>query len=263
MQPRRNPADAYRAGFPSSQEAEQYMTGLLDRLVGSTGVITADVVHGEVEDTLVHETRKHDVGWVVMSTHGGSGVRGAPMGDMAGALLRRARVPVLAIGPHGMSGAMSRGDSTVSSEVTNVLVALEGSTPAESVLPPAQELARICGARITLLHVVTDARAGPGRAIIPGRSTAPASQGKEMAAYLDGFVEPLVDAGIEADRRLMRAADVAGGIIRAAGEAGADVIAMVTHTHKPETAGLGTASAGVVQRSRLPVLLIQPATQRS
>jgi nucleotide-binding universal stress UspA family protein len=77
---------------------------------------------------------------IVMSTHGRSGIRSWVFGSVTGKILNTSPVPVLVIRPEdaGNSGFEKWTDITI-------IVPLDGSTVAESVLPHVQELGKQIG----------------------------------------------------------------------------------------------------------------------
>jgi len=254
-------SDAYRYEFDTMDEAEMYMSGMLDRLrLSAAGLATADIVRGDVIETLLRDLSRRDIGLVVMTTHGSGGPRGALMGGVALAIVRDSRTPLIIAGPAVPGWGIARGDDgpILDIEVANIMVTLDGSEPAESVLPQATDLARAFGARLTLVAVVREldpvsARAGNVTPI------GPSPREREMANYLDALSERLTIDGVPANRRLVRSDDIAGAILRAASEEDADIIAMTTHsagsTARPD---LGVVPAAVMSSARLPVLLCRP-----
>jgi nucleotide-binding universal stress UspA family protein len=256
------PVDAYRYEFQSMDDAEAYLSSLLDRLQSSApGVITADIMRGKIVETLVHEIRKRDVGLVVMTTHGTGGLRGALMGSVATQLVREANTPMLVAGPAFTAGT-TRGaaDTILDVEVANILVALDGTEASSRILPHATRLGRLFGARLTLISVVPEAILGSS---LPGAAAAstlgPAPREIELGLFLDRTAEQLIQSGLPANRRLVRADDVAGAILRSAAEEDADIIAMTTHARSPVMrAVLGSVAAAVVAAARTPVLLYRP-----
>ena len=141
-------------------------------------------------------------------------------------------------------------------ELKKVLVPVDGSPVAETILPFIEEIGGPLDMEIILrvvpltsLEVVAMARkVGPGDPIV-----------KELEAQ--GYLEPLVEAlkakGIRAGGRV-RIGDPATEIVAAAKEIGADVIAMTTHGRS----GLGrllfgSVAEAVLRASPIPVFLMR------
>jgi nucleotide-binding universal stress UspA family protein len=89
----------------------------------------------------------------------------------------------------------------------NIAIALDGSGDAEAAIPRAVRLARVHGARLTLLSVEP-------------------AEGGEMEAYLDALADRLDAPDLHVSRRRIRSRDTAGSLVRAASEENADAIAI-------------------------------------
>lgn len=243
--------------------AELYMGGLLDRLGGgAVDVVSADVLRGEVLETLKHELHKRDVTCIVMTTHARSGVRSALMGGVATRLVHESRIPVLLCGPLLESPGPTAGTAAMPDvEIGNIVVALDGSPAAEAVLPHAIGLAGNFATRVTLLAVTPGSESAYDDTGMPASASRETSmRGAELSAYLVGTIERLARPGLQLSRELIRSNDVAAAITRFAADAGADLIAMTTHGRGPAARVLlGSVSAAVVESARLPVLLYRPA----
>ncbi|MBI4312497.1 MAG: universal stress protein [Chloroflexi bacterium] len=134
-----------------------------------------------------------------------------------------------------------------------IVVPLDGSKLAESVLPVVVTLAETLGMEIMLLHVFPS----NGQAV---RTPTP-SQRKATEAisdYLQGVVQQLSGQGVKVGWRVTSGAPVED-IIRYANEAPADLIAMSTHgTSGDSRTPMGSIAAAVLERQTRPVLLIKP-----
>ena len=145
----------------------------------------------------------------------------------------------------------------------NILVPLDGSPRAERILPHVEGLALSGGSKVTLLQVVEadiPGGAGPFSELTRHRQEI-ARLTEEGAAYLMSIKERLEQQGIKVVTRIFYG-PVAGAIIAAAEEEGADLIAMTSHGR----GGLsrvfyGSVSAGVLQRIDRPLLLIRSRRQ--
>jgi nucleotide-binding universal stress UspA family protein len=142
---------------------------------------------------------------------------------------------------------------------THLLVPLDGSALAESILPLAQSLALKLHARVTLLHVVEPA----APATIHGELHL--SNAQDADAYLARIVAQFRAVGIAADRHVDLAAhnDVARVIFEHGGELRADLILLTSHG----ASGLreilfGSIAQQVLQSGKIPVLIIRPEIAR-
>lgn len=109
------------------------------------------VLTGSVADALVGEVGDRRIGLVVLSTHGRGPLSRIWMGSVADRVVRSSPSPVLAIRPQEEPEPLGLERPF---EVKHVLVPLDGSEVGDAVLEHAAQLARLFGARITLLSVV-------------------------------------------------------------------------------------------------------------
>ncbi len=139
----------------------------------------------------------------------------------------------------------------------HLLVPLDGSRLAETVLPAAAELAARMGAELTLLHVVESE--APARVHGERHLTVRG----EAAAYLDEARGWLAGRGVSAGTRVEESpGDVAERIGREAAGIGADLVALCTHGGRGVRGLLfGRVAQQVLARGRIPVFLLPPSPQ--
>jgi len=142
----------------------------------------------------------------------------------------------------------------------HLLVPLDGSTLAETVLPTVSYLARTLGAMVTLVHVI-ERDASPQ---IHGERhlTEPA----EAASYLDEIAARALPAGIAVERHVhtSEVGNVARSIVEHVGELAPDLIVMCTHGSGGLRGWLfGSIAQQVIAMGTTPVLLIQPAEENA
>jgi len=129
----------------------------------------------------------------------------------------------------------------------HLLVPIDATRASESILPYVTDLARRLGARVTLLTVAsTEAGAAPRPA-------------GEIEARLEELAAELRRPGIDV-HTVTTKGDPAVGIIAAAGEHGADAIAMSTHSRRGvDRIMSGSIAEQVLRRANVPVLLLRAA----
>lgn len=135
-----------------------------------------------------------------------------------------------------------------------VLVPLDGSSLAESVLPAVAYLIEVCGAEVTLLHLVESN--APQQVHGERHLSAP----DEAQRYLDDLARRLPHtAPIAAHVHTAEVDDVARAIVAHANELGSDLIVMCTHGRGGlRTWLVGNIAQQVVGLGDTPVLLIHP-----
>jgi nucleotide-binding universal stress UspA family protein len=144
-----------------------------------------------------------------------------------------------------------------------ILVPLDGSRLAESILPYVEELARLGDATIIFLQVVDLPHSvgipkGEAYDAMPHMTTEEANRRvAEAQRYLDGLVERLRDQGIAA-RGLVEYGPVVATILRIAQEQSASLIGLASHGRGGHgDVYYGSVAAGVVQRVDRPLLIVR------
>jgi nucleotide-binding universal stress UspA family protein len=167
------------------------------------------------------------------------GLRRRPtLSAVAAEVLVESPVPVLVIGPEA---DVSRG-----LPLSELVVALDGSSESEQVLPLAVDWAQDLKLRLMLAGVVSDDAGGPD------------SHTAERA-YLQGHVERVSDRVRDATAELIEAVDPATGLYAELERREDAVIAMSTHGRSGvDGRPLGSVSLGVLLRSPRAVLFLRP-----
>jgi nucleotide-binding universal stress UspA family protein len=78
-----------------SNDAQQYVAGMVKRLEGEGFTVTSDVRVGPVAQAILDDVQEGDL--IVMGSHGRSGLRRWVLGSVAEEVLRHAKVPVLMV----------------------------------------------------------------------------------------------------------------------------------------------------------------------
>jgi nucleotide-binding universal stress UspA family protein len=141
--------------------------------------------------------------------------------------------------------------------IREILVPLDGSALAESVLPAASALAKAFGARIKLLHIIEERP--PER--IHGEPHL--TDGDRAQAYLDEVARQPVFQGqaVEVHVHPTKRGDVAESVVDHAQEFGADLVVLSTHGKSGLRGFLfGRIALRALQHGTTPVLLINPTT---
>jgi|SRR5215469_18582080 len=109
---------------------------------------------GKISDALVEIITGNEIDFAVLGTHGRTGIRKLAMGSIAEEIFRRARCPVLSVGPH----VLQKPDRQA--EFQHILFATDFRPGSLAALPYAISLAEEDAAELTLLHVVDQPAAG-------------------------------------------------------------------------------------------------------
>lgn len=190
---------------------------------------------------LVEYARDNAGDLLCMSTHARGAVTEAVMGSVAFRVLRESRRPLLMVGPDQAPDWGPR--------VETLLVCLDGSSFAESILEPAAALAVELGARISLIQVFDPATDTPP----PGQDSAEWVYLRRMAGILER------DHGVQADWETLHGKDPGRALADYAGQTPGSVLAMTTHGRAGASRALmGSVAQGVCRHSPVPLLLQCP-----
>ena len=137
----------------------------------------------------------------------------------------------------------------------HILLPLDGSALAESVLPAAAYLARVFGAKITLIHIIEK----DGQAVVHGERHL--TQPAEAEAYLAQIRQRAFAPGTAVSLHVHESAmqDVAQGIVEHQDEFAPDLIVMCSHGRGGfRDLVFGSIAQQVITSGRVPVLLVRP-----
>ncbi len=223
-------------------EERSYVKEMVQRFSREAPVpVDGIVLEGDIAHRLVDHLKVTEADAVILTTHAREGVSRAWLGSVAESLIQDTTVPVLAL---RWDPDDPRPEPT---EVRHILVPLDGSALAESILDPAVDLAQAMGARITLVNVV---RSGL-------RTRARFADGER---YLRRAAQRLEDSGVECDILVTSSGKPADAICRVAREVEADLIAIATHGRAGVSrALLGSVALKVLHNTHLPLLVRRPA----
>lgn len=192
---------------------------------------------------------------IVMCTHGSGGLRGFLFGSIAQQVIARGNTPVLLIRPEESAG---RG----SFACRRLLVPLDGNAEHEQGLPVAADLARACGADLSLLFVVPTPGTLSGQeaatgVLLPNAMRAVLDLAQQDAAqYLVRHANALQSTGLTVKAAICRG-DPAAAITDGAAAVDADVIVLGTHGKAGMDAfWAGSIGPKISGRGKLPLLLV-------
>jgi nucleotide-binding universal stress UspA family protein len=142
----------------------------------------------------------------------------------------------------------------------HLLVTLDGSARAESVIPYAIDIGRSMGAQVTLLRIVDAATSGWGERGAIGKSVeAPTSSlhVEQARAYLERVADQIAARDVTAHAVVKQGAP-AKQIVTTAREVDADAIVMATHSRRGlNRLMFGSVAEAVLHESHLPILLVR------
>lgn len=228
-----------------------YLREWEERLADRGTDVDSRVIEGTpIADELAGYAEEVAADLIVMSSRGRSALARALLGSVSDEVVRKAPAPVLVIHP-----ADREREADTTGRVEHVLVALDGSKAGEAALGPAQELARATGARLSLIHVISDPTyLGPRITGLRPTHFEPELDG--AMDYLEGVAEMLRYEGLEAEPVIIRGDDVASAIAGVADEEDVDLVAVATHGFTGvRRAVLGTVTDGLLKKTTRPLLV--------
>jgi nucleotide-binding universal stress UspA family protein len=217
--------------------------------------ITTAVLDDPVAGALQTYAVAHDIGLVVMTTHGRGAFSRFWLGSVADTLVRCAPTPILLIRPHEIPPDLAQ-----QPEIKHILIPLDGSALAERILPPATALGALMGAAFTLLHVIALDAAGYATDWPTARSEAGALAALRADAqtYLDRVAERL-----GAQSLVVHTAVIGGhpapAILEYARDHAIDLVALATHGRSGAARiVLGSVADKTLRGATTPILLYRP-----
>ncbi len=185
---------------------------------------------------------------VVMTTHGSSGLRRVVLGSVGEKALRLLCRPMLMIGPSYRPETPMAGGK--------LLLPIDGSEPAEVILPVAAAWARELDLQPWVV-TVQDPEADGAAAEATGQGdVVESSTARRVAADLGAL-------GVSAEWEVLHGAHPAGPIVTHALTLPASVIAMTTHGRTGlARVAVGSTAAQVLHEAPCPVLLMRPPDLR-
>ena len=242
----------------TKRDAEKY----LEKPGTHTIQVKSDILFGNPAEKIVDYSEKTDVGLIVMSTHGRSGIKRWTLGSVADKVVKATKRPVALIRAKG-----ARPDVREKGILRKTLVPLDGSTEAEGVIPYVEELASRLNAKVILLQVLAR---GYQSVNVEGYSDYFVFSESQMESakayardYLDKVGALLKQKGITVDTEVRTATDIksinaAEEIISFADKIQVDVVAMSTHGRSGVGRWVfGSVAERVLYEGNTPLLLVR------
>jgi nucleotide-binding universal stress UspA family protein len=215
-----------------------YLRGVASTFSG--GDVKCSVERGRAEDLIIEKGEADSAMLIAMATHGRSGLNRFLLGSIAEKVLRGTVNPLLLV--RATEKAKSAGEATLKS----ILVPLDGSELAESVIPMAAGLAKKLGLAVVLFrayHIIDNAE------IIAGVRD-------EANEYLEKKVAEVKKLGVENVSFVTKEGFAADEIIALGAETLDGLIAMCSHGRSGVKRWvLGSVTETVVRHTGDPVLI--------
>lgn len=209
---------------------------------------------GNPAEEIVRVSEDEECGLIAMSTHGRNLIGRSILGSVTDRVLHSAKVPVLTITPD--RARMYQDDGT---NLSTVVVPLDGSELAELALPYAEVLATALSLEVLLVRVARTDHPAFSYAQFAGRMPDFASGlVGEAARYLEAVSVGLRNRGLNVRHRVLRGAP-APALLDLAQETPRNIIVMTTQGRSGLTRWMmGSVAEALIRGSGDPVLVVRP-----
>ena len=236
--------------------AADYLATVEKDVVGEGQKVETQVLDGEAAEAVLAAVDDCGVDLIAISTHGRSGVSRWLFGSVATHILERVSVPLLVLRP---KEGEDRGEP--GPVVKKILVPLDGSELAKSILPVVEEFAKMMGASLVLYHSVAPLAPYPGFEVVgaPALSETIEEMQRQAKEILSGTAQEVKSRGVEATT-VVSLGTAVDGVLSAARELNVDLIAIATRGRSGlGRVVLGSVADSVIRRSAdVPCLVIRP-----
>jgi len=234
--------------------SESYLRGIAATFKDAT--VRSTVEKGRAEDAIIEKGGGYKDILIAMATHGRSGLNRFLLGSVAEKVLRGTANPLLLV--RASESATTEGETIFQT----LIVPLDGSELAESVLPTATEMAKRLGLEIVLFrayHIPYNAYAGSEGYYAVNYDELIGGMRDEANEYLQKKVAEIKKLGFEKVSALSKEGFAGDELIGAGRGTPNGLIAMSSHGRSGMKRWvLGSVAETVVRHSATPVLVIRP-----
>jgi nucleotide-binding universal stress UspA family protein len=215
-------------------QAKNYLDGVIARLE-ATGVKAEDVLlDGQAAQVIIEYAHRQQVGLIVLSSHGHSGLSIWNVSGVVQKIIQRANLPAMIVRAYRQTG-----EEPQAFTYRKILVPLDLSQRAESALPLASRLAGYHHSTLLLAHVVP-------RPEMP-RRMAPSAEDLELVErlvegnrqeaekYLSQLENRLASENVKVQTHLLIRENVASALQELAEQEKVDLVIMSAHGYSGET----------------------------
>ncbi len=218
--------------------------------------VKCSVAEGKADEVIIENAAADKSTLIAMATHGRSGMTRWLLGSVAEKVLRGASNPLLLI--RANEEAVSDGQAKLES----VMVPLDGSEMAASVLPTVVNIAKLLNLEVVLFRsyeLPAEAYYG-SEDYLPNYQEIKGHVAQEARSYLDGKVEALKAQGLEKVSAVLTEGSGPAEIIEVARRTPDNLVVMCTHGRSGVKRWvLGSVTEKVVRHSGDPVLVLRAA----
>lgn len=237
------------------RETRDYVSRLAGERDGMEVVVESEVIEGQAAEEICHWARHHGVGLTVLCTHGARGETEWRLASTARKLVEGAPGSVLlvpAAGPRQPDVARYR----------RILVPVDGSPLAESVIPLATRIAASQGAELVLAHVVPVPEVIETGPLDPEtldlRERLVRRNERVANEYLDRLRAQLAGSEVSVRTLVLRGGDARGRVARLIADEAMDLVILSAHGRTARAdVSLGSVAAHLVAHAEAPLLIVR------
>jgi len=237
-----------------SGDSRAYLERISGRFVGAR--VTRSIEQGGAAELIVKKAEADKGTLIAMTTHGRSGLNRWLLGSEAEKVLRATTNPMLLV------RADHEGVTEQTAGLTSVIVPLDGSELAETVLPSVIRIAKKLRLEVFLIRVYSNPYSG----FISGGGHYAVNVDKLMEdirdqarKYLEAKMTELGKRGVEEVSYLLQEGNAADEIVSIAEQTPESLIAMCSHGRSGVKRWvLGSVAETVLRHANNPVLVVRP-----
>ncbi len=240
------------------KEAQRNSTDYLETLAKTfpNGMVRSRVEQGRPEDVIINAAAMHKDTLIAMATHGRSGVSRWLVGSVTEKVLRGTGNPLLVVHAH-----RNLKIETLAS-LSSVIVPLDGSEMAESVLSPVADLAMALSLQVILLqaYALPAATYGDDDYYVPNYIELKDQIKNESEDYLSSKATSLRGQGVANVSTVAIDGSAADAIISLSHDTPDSLVALSSHSRSGlQRWVLGSVTEKVVRHCEGPVLVVRGA----
>jgi len=216
------------------EKADKLLNQLIARYNGTNVEFSKMIKTGKAHKSIVEAASEISAWYIMMSTHGASGLQEYLVGSNASRIIRAAKCPVISFrNAHAREG------------FTNILLPLDLTKETREKVAFAWEFAEYFDAKVNIMSVL--------------QTTDPAIRQK-LQMQLDKVSEFFAHKNIKHEARLLISeGPISDVVVKYGEEIGADLIAIMTQQElKIKEQFMGSTAEHIVNHSQIPVLSIRP-----
>lgn len=236
-----------------TRKSKEYLERIAERFSGSR--VKRTVQQGKAAEAIIEKATADNSILIAMTTHGRSGLNRWLLGSVAEKVLRGSTNPLLLV--KAVPNAATEGEATLKS----IVVPLDGSKLAESVLPAVTRIAKKLDLEIFLFRAYTNPYGpfvgGSGQYAV-NLDELLAGTRDEARHYLEEQMAELRKQGVEKTSYLLQEGVAADEIVAVASHTPESLAAMCSHGRSGVKRWLlGSVAETVVRHSSRPVLVMR------